>query len=41
MSGLPASDPGGRLPSWTVQPWDSAYLDARDYQWNAVAIPFW
>src|ERR1019366_2411824 len=41
MSGLPASDPGGRLPSWTVQPWDSAYLDARDYQWNEVAIPYW
>jgi len=32
MSGLPASDAGGRLPSWTVLPWDSAYLDARDYQ---------
>jgi sugar phosphate isomerase/epimerase len=41
MSGLPASDPGGRLPSWTVEPWDSAYLDARDYQWNEVAIPYW
>jgi sugar phosphate isomerase/epimerase len=41
MSGLPASDPGGRLPSWTVLPWDSAYLDAGDYQWNEVAIPFW
>ncbi len=41
MSGLPASDPGGRLPSWTVLPWDSAYLDARDYQWNEVAIPYW
>ena len=22
-------------------PWDSAYLDVRDYQWNEVAIPFW
>jgi sugar phosphate isomerase/epimerase len=41
MSGLPASDPGGRLPSWTVRPWDSAYLDARDYQWQEVAIPYW
>ncbi|MFE2427886.1 sugar phosphate isomerase/epimerase family protein [Streptomyces sp. NPDC059373] len=41
MSGLPASDPGGRLPSWTVLPWDSAYLDALDYQWDEVAIPFW
>src|SRR5690349_10306724 len=41
MSGLPGSDPGARLPSWTVHPWDSAYLDARDYQWNDVAIPYW
>jgi sugar phosphate isomerase/epimerase len=41
MSGLPASEPGGRLPSWTVLPWDSAYLDARDYQWREVAVPYW
>jgi sugar phosphate isomerase/epimerase len=41
MSGLPASEAGGRLPSWTVEPWDSAYLDARDYQWNEVAVPYW
>ncbi|HVQ95056.1 MAG TPA: sugar phosphate isomerase/epimerase [Mycobacteriales bacterium] len=41
MSGLPGSDPGGRLPAWNVVPWDSAYLDSRDYQWNDVAIPYW
>ncbi|MDF2744979.1 MAG: Xylose isomerase domain protein barrel, partial [Actinomycetia bacterium] len=41
MSGLPGSDPGGRYPSWTVEPWHSVFLDARDYQWNEVAIPFW
>src|SRR6266540_1146144 len=41
MSGLPASDPGGRLPSWTVEPWHSVFLDARDYQWREVAIPYW
>jgi sugar phosphate isomerase/epimerase len=41
MSGLPGSDPGGRYPSWTVEPWHSVYLDARDYQWNEVGIPFW
>jgi sugar phosphate isomerase/epimerase len=41
MSGLPGSDPGARLPSWTVLPWDSAYLDARDYQWDEVALPYW
>ena len=41
MSGLPAADPGGRLPAWSVLPWDSAYLDARDYQWDSVALPYW
>lgn len=41
MSGLPATDPGGRLPAWTVMPWDSAHLDARDHQWNDVALPYW
>jgi sugar phosphate isomerase/epimerase len=41
MSGLPASDPGGRLPSWTVQPGHSVYLHARDSQWGEVAIPYW
>jgi sugar phosphate isomerase/epimerase len=41
MSGLPGTDPGGRYPSWTVEPWHSVFLDARDYQWNEVGIPFW
>lgn len=41
MSGLPGTDAKATLPSWTVLPWDSAYLDARDYQWNEVAIPYW
>jgi sugar phosphate isomerase/epimerase len=41
MSGLPAADPGGRLPSWTVLPWHSVFLDARDHQWEEVGIPFW
>jgi sugar phosphate isomerase/epimerase len=41
MSGLPATDAAARLPAWSVLPWDSAYLDARDYQWNEVALPYW
>ena len=41
MSGLPAAEPGGRLPSWTVLPWHSVFLDARDHQWQEVGIPFW
>ena len=41
MSGLPGSEPGAQLPAWTVLPWESAYLDTRDYQWNDVALPYW
>jgi sugar phosphate isomerase/epimerase len=41
MSGLPAAEPGGTRPSWTVIPWDSVYKDTLDYQWDEVAIPFW
>jgi sugar phosphate isomerase/epimerase len=41
MSGLPAGHEGGRVPAWNVNPWDSTYLDALEYQWNEVAIPFW
>jgi sugar phosphate isomerase/epimerase len=41
MSGLPEAHAGGTAPSWTVLPWVSVYLDARDYQWNEVVIPYW
>jgi sugar phosphate isomerase/epimerase len=41
MSGLPGTDAGAALPAWTVLPWESSSLDARDYQWNEVAIPYW
>ena len=41
MSGLPAAEPGGRLPSWAVLPWDSSQLDVRDHQWDDVAVPYW
>lgn len=41
MSGAPGSEAETAHPVWNVQPWHSAYLDVRDYQWNEVAIPFW
>ncbi|MDI3387838.1 sugar phosphate isomerase/epimerase [Streptomyces sp. B-S-A8] len=41
MSGLPAAEPGGRVPAWNVNPWHSAYLDSLEYQWDRVAVPFW
>jgi sugar phosphate isomerase/epimerase len=41
MSGTPAASATGTNPAWNVLPWDSAYLDVQDYQWNEVAVPFW
>lgn len=41
MSGNPGAHPGCPLPSWVVEPWDSAYTDVLDYQWSEVAVPFW
>jgi sugar phosphate isomerase/epimerase len=41
MSGLPAAHEGGRLPAWSIVPWDSAYTEALAYQWDEVAVPFW
>ena len=41
MSGLPGTNAEATLPSWTVLPWESSSLDARDYQWNEVGLPFW
>jgi sugar phosphate isomerase/epimerase len=41
MSGLPGTNAEATLPSWTVLPWESSSLDARDYQWNEVALPYW
>ena len=41
MSGLPGTNAEATLPAWTVLPWESSSLDARDYQWNEVALPYW
>jgi sugar phosphate isomerase/epimerase len=41
MSGLPGTNAGATLPSWSALPWESSTLDARDYQWNEVGIPYW
>lgn len=41
MSGLPGVDASSTLPGWTPLPWESTYLEARDYQWDEVAVPFW
>ena len=40
MSGLPGGHHGATAPNWAVNPWDSAYLDILDYQWN-IAVEYW
>lgn len=40
MSGLPGGEPGATIPNWHVNAWNSASLDAIEYQWSA-AVPFW
>jgi sugar phosphate isomerase/epimerase len=34
MSGLPGGEPGATRPNWVVNAWNSAALDALDYQWQ-------
>lgn len=41
MSGVLAAEPSGTTPSWNVNPWRSAYLESRTYQWDTVAVAFW
>jgi sugar phosphate isomerase/epimerase len=41
MSGLPGGHRGCTTANWVVNPWDSQFLDALEYQWNEVAVPFW
>jgi sugar phosphate isomerase/epimerase len=41
MSGLPAAEPNGTRAAWYVNTWSSEHLDALDYQWDEVAVPFW
>jgi sugar phosphate isomerase/epimerase len=42
MAGQPSSSTSDPYPAWiTSFPWDSAYSEVLDYQWNEIAIPFW
>lgn len=41
FSGLPGGAPGDKSPNWVVAPWPDDHLEALEYQWNEVAIPYW
>jgi DNA-(apurinic or apyrimidinic site) lyase len=41
FSGLPAGGPNDEVPNWVTAPWPSEHLEALEYQWEEVAIPYW
>jgi DNA-(apurinic or apyrimidinic site) lyase len=41
FSGLPAGGPNDEVPNWVTAPWPNEHLDALEYQWDEVAIPYW
>jgi len=41
MPGLPGADSAASATTWPVHPWESGVLDVVDWQFDAVAIPFW
>ncbi|WP_135828687.1 sugar phosphate isomerase/epimerase family protein [Halorussus halobius] len=41
FSGLPAGGPNDEVPNWITAPWPDEHAEAHEYQWEAVAIPYW
>ena len=41
FSGLPGGSSSDKVPNWVVAPWPEDQLQALEYQWNEVAIPYW
>src|SRR6056297_3534377 len=41
FSGLPAGGPDDEVPNWITAPWPGEHADALEYQWEAVAKPYW
>ncbi|MFQ6099462.1 MAG: sugar phosphate isomerase/epimerase family protein [Armatimonadota bacterium] len=41
FSGLPGGCRTDKVPNWCVAPWPEDHLEAVEYQWNEVAIPYW
>lgn len=41
FSGCPGDGPGASKPNWVTCPWPEDFLQILEWQWNAVAIPYW
>lgn len=41
FSGLPAGAPGDKTPNWVTCPWPPHFLEALNYQWNEITVPYW
>ncbi len=41
FSGCPAGSETDKVPNWVTAPWPEDMLEALEYQWKQVAIPYW
>jgi len=41
FSGCPGGSPRDKTPNWITCPWPEDYLNALEYQWKKVLIPYW
>jgi DNA-(apurinic or apyrimidinic site) lyase len=41
FSGLPGGGPNDEVPNWITAPWPGEHLEALEYQWEEVAVPYW
>ncbi|MCU4927057.1 sugar phosphate isomerase/epimerase [Halobacteria archaeon AArc-dxtr1] len=41
FSGLPGGSESAQVPNWLTAPWPNEHLEAHEYQWEEVAIPYW
>jgi sugar phosphate isomerase/epimerase len=41
FSGCPGDCASSRFPNWVTCPWPEDYLEALEYQWNDVLLPYW
>jgi len=41
FSGCPGGSLEDKTPNWITCPWPDYFLEALDYQWNEILIPYW
>lgn len=41
FSGCPGDGPNAKSPNWVTCPWPPDFLDALNWQWDQVVVPYW